>query len=56
MFKCKVCGRKMEVTEIDREEGIAWISCPEYERNNDQDHDSYSIKLTESIEDIFLNQ
>jgi hypothetical protein len=55
MYKCKVCNRKMEVTEIDRAEGIAWVCCPEYMKGEDE-HDSYQVKLTEEVEEIFLNQ
>ena len=55
MLKWEVCGKKMEITEIDKAEGIAWVSCPEYMEGNDE-HDSYSIELTEEIKEEFLNQ
>ena len=54
MYKCEVCNRKMQITEIDRSEGIAWISCPKYMEGNDE-HSSFPVKLTEEIEDIFLS-
>lgn len=44
----------MEITEIDKAENIAWISCPDYMQGNDE-HDSYSIELTEKIEEMFNN-
>lgn len=32
---CNVCGKNLELHNIDRAEGIAWISCPEYQIGND---------------------
>jgi len=55
MLECKICGQRMEVTEIDRSEGIAWICCPSYMAGDDE-HDSYPIELTDEIEGIFIKQ
>ncbi len=55
MFKCEVCGKKMEITEIDKAENIAWICCPCYIAGDDE-HDGYAVELTKEIEEIFLNE
>lgn len=53
MFKCEFCEEKMIITEIDKAENIAWFCCPEFFEGNDE-HDSYSIELTEKIYEEFL--
>ncbi len=55
MFKCEVCGKKMEITEIDRAENIAWVCCPEFFEGNDE-HDSFQLKLTQAVYEEFLDQ
>lgn len=55
MFKCEVCRANMVITEIDKTEGIAWVCCPGYLQGNDK-HESYKVKLTEKIEELFLQQ
>ena len=38
---CTVCGKKLEIADIDTAEGLAWLSCPDYVAGDDR-HDSYS--------------
>lgn len=53
MFKCEFCEEKMIITEINTAENIAWVCCPEFLKG-DEEHDSYSIELTEKIVKLFI--
>jgi hypothetical protein len=46
---CELCGKYLELHEIDRAENIGWLSCPEYLNGHDE-HTSYSVPLRETGE------
>ena len=55
MFKCEICGKKMEITELDKALNIAWFCCPKFFEGDDE-HDSYPVELAKEIEELFLQQ
>lgn len=52
---CELCGKPLEVSEIDKAEGIAWLSCPGYMAGDDK-HTSYSVPLTNEVESKFVGE
>lgn len=47
--KCKVCGDYLKLHSLDKEEDVAWLSCPYFLNGTDEDadeHTSYSIPLS----------
>lgn len=50
---CDVCGRPLELMEVDRGENIAWYACPLHSEGRAEDaegHTAYSAPLTDTIE------
>jgi hypothetical protein len=52
MANCELCGKPLEISELDRAENLAWFSCPDYMAGNDE-HTSYPVPLTPEIERQF---
>jgi|GEM_PF-1017292 len=44
-LKCEVCGRKLELVEIDPAEKILWVACPKYYYDGEDEHSSYPIHV-----------
>lgn len=47
-LKCDLCGRKLELVEIDPAEKILWVACPVFyagEAEDADEHSSYPIEV-----------
>jgi len=41
-LKCDLCGRKLELVEIDPAEKILWVACPVFYAGEAEDADEHS--------------
>jgi hypothetical protein len=41
---CELCGKKLEFSEYDSAEGIAWFKCPDFDKGNDE-HSAPSVEI-----------